>query len=63
MIVIAGGTGTFGRLLVRQLAGRGERVRVLARTPEQLSGLGARRLLQTCETRAQSLGLSPVLEW
>jgi uncharacterized protein YbjT (DUF2867 family) len=44
MILISGGTGTMGRLVARMLLARGERVRVMSRTPEraaELAGLGA----------------------
>jgi uncharacterized protein YbjT (DUF2867 family) len=41
MILIAGGTGRLGTLVVRRLAARGERVRVLTRDAKRASHLGS----------------------
>ena len=39
MILIAGGTGTLGRQVVRLLTARGRRVRILTRDPQRAGGL------------------------
>lgn len=39
-VAVIGGTGTIGRLVVEELAGRGDRVRVLSRTPPAVAVSG-----------------------
>jgi len=51
MILVAGGTGTLGTRVVRQLTGRGEAVRVLARDPGRAGQLPDTVELLPCDLR------------